>query len=352
MTREILGIIWFALVGVLLAGYAIFDGFDLGIGTLYPFLGKSEEDKLVMRHSIGPVWDGNEVWLLTGAGAIFAAFPAVYATVFSGFYLALMLVLFALIFRAISFEFRAHDEEWKTVWDWALFLGSALPALLFGVAVGNIVLGVPLTATGEFGGNFFTLLGFHNGGFNPFQLLVGVLGLVLILTQGASWLALKASGDLYDRTVKARSLLAWVFTGCTVIVTGATALFGKDAFAKVVGAPVGWLFVALLIASIAYGRIAGNAGKDRAAWYSISVSALSLVGIWAASIFPNLVPSLGPGPSLAISAGQNAVETASSAYTLTVMLIIAAIGVPLVLFYFFLIYRAFAGKVKLDGEGY
>jgi cytochrome bd ubiquinol oxidase subunit II len=345
MTREILGIIWFALVGVLLAGYAIFDGFDLGIGALYPFLGKSEEDKRVMRHSIGPVWDGNEVWLLTGGGAIFAAFPAVYATVFSGFYLALMLVLFALIFRAISFEFRAHDEEWKAVWDWALFLGSALPALLFGVAVGNIVLGVPLTSTGEFGGNFFTLLGFHNG-FNPFQLLVGVLGLVLILTQGASWLALKASGDLYDRTVKLRSTLAWAFTACAVIVTAATALFAKEAFAKVVGAPVGWLFVALLIASIAYGRIAGNAGKDRAAWYAISVSALSLVGIWAASIFPNLVPTLGPGASLDIT------NSASSAYTLTVMLIIAVIGVPLVLYYFFVVYRAFKGKVGLDGEGY
>jgi len=352
MTREILGIIWFALVGVLLAGYAIFDGFDLGVGALYPFLGKSEDDKRVMRHAIGPVWDGNEVWLLTGGGAIFAAFPAVYATVFSGFYLALMLVLFSLIFRAVSMEYRAHDEEWKGVWDWAFFLGSALPALLYGVAVGNIALGVPLTAQGEFAGNFFTLLGFHGGGFNPFQLLVGVLGLVLILTQGASWLALKASGDLYDRTVKLRSTLAWVFTACVVIVTAATALFAKVAFAKVIGAPVGWLFVAVLVASIAYGRIAGNAGKDRAAWYSISVSALALVGIWAASIFPNLVPTLGPGPSLAISAGQNAVATASSAYTLTTMLIIAVIGVPLVLYYFFVVYRAFKGKVTTGEGGY
>ena len=218
MTREVLGIIWFALVGVLFAGYAVFDGFDLGIGTLYPFLGKSEEDKAVMRASIGPVWDGNEVWLLTAGGALFAAFPAVYATVFSGFYLALMLVLFALIFRAVSFEFHAHDEAWGTVWDWAFFGGSALPSLLFGVAVGNIVLGVPLAVDGEFAGNFFTLLGIWNG-FNPFTLVIGVLGLSMILVQGASWLALKSEGDLYERAVKTRSLLAWVFVALVAVAT-------------------------------------------------------------------------------------------------------------------------------------
>jgi cytochrome bd ubiquinol oxidase subunit II len=351
MTQEVLGIIWFVLVGVLFAGYAVFDGFDLGVGALYPFLGKSEEDKSVMRASVGPVWDGNEVWLLTAGGALFAAFPAVYATVFSGFYLALMLVLFALIFRAVSFEFRAHDPAWGGVWDWAFTIGSALPALLFGVAVGNIVLGVPLTNGGEFAGNFFSLLGIWHG-FNPFTLIIGVLGLTMILTQGAVWLALKSEGDLYKRTVAMRSTLAWVFTAMVVVATAATALFAKAAFAKVTGSPVGWVFVALLVISIAYGRIAMNGGKDRAAWYSISLSAVALVGIWTASIFPYLVPSLGPGPSLAISDGVNAVGTASSQLTLTVMLIIALIGVPLVLFYMFLVYRAFKGKVVLDGEGY
>jgi cytochrome bd ubiquinol oxidase subunit II len=345
MTREILGIIWFALVGVLLAGYAVFDGFDLGVGALYPFLGKSEHDKAIMRGSVGPVWDGNEVWLLTGGGALFAAFPAVYATVFSGFYLALMLVLFALIFRAVSFEFRVHDEAWGGVWDWAFTLGSALPALLYGVAVGNIVLGVPLTAEGEFAGNFFTLLGFHNG-FNPFQLIVGVLGLSLILVQGASWLAVKSEGDLYKRTVALRARLSWVFAALVAVATAATAIFAKEAFARVIGSPIGWVFVALLVVSIAFGHLSINGGKDLPAWYAISLSAISLVGIWAASIFPNLVPSLGPGASLDIA------NSASSAYTLTVMLIIAVIGVPLVLYYFFVVYRAFKGKVAVDGEGY
>jgi cytochrome d ubiquinol oxidase subunit II len=345
MTREVLGIIWFALVGVLFAGYAVFDGFDLGVGTLYPFLGKSEEDKAIMRASVGPVWDGNEVWLLTAGGALFAAFPAVYATVFSGFYLALMLVLFALIFRAVSFEFHAHDKEWRPVWDWAFFGGSALPSLLFGVAVGNVVLGVPLDADGEFAGNFFTLLGFHNG-FNPFPLVIGVLGLSMILVQGASWLAVKTEGDLYKRSVVSRSTLAWVFTALVVVATAVTALFAKTAFANVTGSVVGWVFVALLAVSLAFGRFSMNGSKDLPAWYAISLSAVSLVGIWAAAIFPDLVPSAGPGPALSIAL------TASSQLTLTVMLIIAAIGVPLVLFYFYLIYKVFAGKVKLDGEGY
>jgi cytochrome d ubiquinol oxidase subunit II len=345
MTREVLGIIWFVLVGVLLAGYAVFDGFDLGIGTLYPFLGKSEADKAIMRTAVGPVWDGNEVWLLTGGGALFAAFPAVYATVFSGFYLALMLVLFALIFRAVSLEYRAHDEQWSGVWDWAFFGGSALPSLLFGVAVGNIVLGVPLTPGGEFAGNFFTLLGVWNG-FNPFALTIGLLGLSMILVQGASWLAVKSEGALHTRTVAMRSTLAWVFTALVFVATVATAFFAKTAFANVTGSAVGWVFVVLLAVSLGLGRYSMNGGKDLPAWYAISLSAVSLVGIWAAAIFPNLVPSLGPGEPLTIA------STASSQLTLTVLLIIAAIGVPLVLFYIFLVYRIFAGKVKLDGEGY
>ena len=341
MTREVLSIIWF----VLFAGYAVFDGFDLGIGTLYPFLGKSEQDKRVMRTAVGPVWDGNEVWLLTAGGALFAAFPAVYATVFSGFYMALMLVLFALIFRAVSLEYRAHDEAWGGLWNWAFTLGSALPALLFGVAVGNIVLGVPLTAEGEFAGNFFTLLGVWNG-FNPFALCIGVLGLTMILVQGASWLAVKSEGDLYKRTVATRSTLAWLFAVWALLSTAATALFAKTAFSNVIGSPVGWLFVVLLLVSVVWGRISMGGGKDLPAWYAISLSAVSLVGIWAAAIFPNMVPSLGPGDPLTVAA------TASSQLTLSVMLIIAIIGVPLVLFYFYLIYKIFAGKVKLDGEGY
>ena len=347
----VLQVIWFVLIGVLLAGYAVLDGFDLGVGALYPFLGKSEDDKAVLRTSIGPVWDGNEVWLLTGGGALFAAFPAVYATVFSGFYLALMLVLFSLIFRAVSLDFRAHDPEWAGVWDWAFFLGSALPALLFGVAVGNIALGAPLTANGEFAGNFFTLLGFTPYGFNLLPLCVGVLGLGLFLWQGASWVAVKADGDLHDRAVALRSTLAIVFAVLAVVATAVTFIFARAAFLNVVR-PIGLVFVALLVVAIVWGIVSAK-GKDLSSWYAASLAAVSLTGIWAASIFPALVPALKDGagkafgPALTISNGAS-----SSQYTLTAMLIIAIIGVPIVLYYMYVIYKTFAGKVHARDGGY
>ena len=341
-----LQILWFVLIGVLFAGYAMLDGLDLGVGALYPFLGKSEADKSVLRKSIGPVWDGNEVWLLTGGGAIFAAFPAVYATVFSGFYLALMLVLFALIFRAVSLDFRAHDPKWAGVWDWAFFGGSALPALLFGVAAGNIIRGIPLAADGEFAGNFFTLL-------NPFALVIGVYGLVMFLHQGASWVSVKAEGGLHDRAVKLNSTLQWAFVGMTVVATAATFLLAPAAAKNIMGI-VGFVFIALLVVGLAWGRMAINGKKDRSAWYAASLSSVALVGLWAAAIFPALVPantdfynpSVGPGQALTLF------NSSSSQLTLTVMAIIALIGVPLVLFYTYLIFKVFTGKVQAEGEGY
>ncbi|HUU51724.1 MAG TPA: cytochrome d ubiquinol oxidase subunit II, partial [Candidatus Heimdallarchaeota archaeon] len=169
-TWDILRNIWFILIGVLFVGYSILDGFDLGIGALFPFLGKKEEEKEALIKSIGPFWDGNEVWILTGGGALFAAFPHAYATVFSGFYLALMAILFSLIFRAVSLEFRAHDTKRKRFWEGAFVVGSFLPSLLFGVALGNVVVGVPLDNTMNYTGNFFKLL-------RPFPLAVGLLGL-------------------------------------------------------------------------------------------------------------------------------------------------------------------------------
>ena len=340
MSLYTLQVIWFVLIGVLFAGYAMLDGFDLGVGALYPFLATSEEDKRAMRHSVGPVWDGNEVWLLTAGGALFAAFPVVYATVFSGFYLALSLVLFALIFRAVSFEFRAHDPEWARVWDNAFFIGSALPALLFGVAAGNIIRGVPLDKMGEFTGNFFTLL-------NPFALVMGVLGLSMFLVQGSSWLALKSENALYDRSVAARGLLQKVFAGVVVLATIVTFLLVPQASSAVLGSVIGIGFLVLLLISIAWGFLSHAKNQDRFAWYAASLSAVALVGMWAVSIFPNLVPAINdPALSLTIQNGS------SSQLTLKVMLIIAAIGVPLVLAYTVLVYRIFAGKVSGIGEGY
>ena len=344
-----LGDVWFVLVGVLLTGYAIFDGFDLGVGVLYPFLGKSEQDKTVMRRSVGPVWDGNEVWLITGGGALFAAFPAVYATVFSGFYLALTLLLFALIFRAASLEFRHSDPAWAKLWDGAFFVGSAVPALLFGVAVGNIVRGVPLTAAGEMiaGGGEPIFLGNLLAALNPYALVIGVFGLVWITLHGASWLCVKTTGDLYQRAVKLRKTLLVVFAVMIAVSTAATALLVPGAFAKVTGSVVGWVFVLVVIGGAVLSWVSASRGKDRPAWYGTTLAVVGMVGVWAASIYPALVPAL-PGSAGGALTIANA---SSSTLTLTVMLIIAAIGVPLVLWYHFIVYRAYKGKIELPVEG-
>ena len=347
-----LGNVWFVLVGVLIAGYAIFDGFDLGVGTLYPFLGKSEDDKAVMRRSIGPVWDGNEVWLLTAGGALFAAFPPVYATVFSGFYIALMLLLFALIFRAAALEFRHHDPAWAGFWDWAFFLGSAIPSLLFGVAVGNIIRGLPLTPEGEFiaGGGTPVFLGNLAAALNPYSLVIGILGLVWIVLQGTAWLGMKTTGDLHERVSRTRGRMLVAFAITFALATAATALLVPAAFDAATGSVAGWIFIVLVLVGASVTWMSGRSGADRRAFYGSSLTGVAMVGIWAASIFPALVPSTGSGPALTI------VNSASSQLTLTVMLIIAAIGVPLVLFYFFLIYRTYAGRIDPGslraGDGY
>jgi cytochrome d ubiquinol oxidase subunit II len=346
-----LGDVWFVLVGVLLTGYAIFDGFDLGVGVLYPFLGRSEGDKEVLRRSVGPVWDGNEVWLLTGAGALFAAFPPVYATVFSGFYLALMLLLFALIFRAASLEFRHADPAWAKFWDGAFFVGSAVPALLFGVAVGNIVRGVPLTASGEMiaGGGGPVFLGNLLAALNPYALVIGVFGLVWIVLHGASWLCVKTTGDLYERAVAVRRTMLVALAVMIVVATAATALLAPGAFAKVTGSVAGWLFVAAMLVGAALAWVSASAGKDRGAWYGTTLAVVGMVGTWAASIYPALVPALAGSAGKALTVGN----ASSSPLALAAMLVIAIIGVPLVLWYHFIVYRAYAGRLEapVEGEG-
>src|SRR5450756_2412977 len=202
---------WFVLVGVLLVGYAILDGFDLGVGMQHLTTARTDDERRILMNSIGPVWDGNEVWLITAGGALFAAFPKVYATVFSGFYLALMLVLAALILRAVSLEFRSKERgrAWRTTWDVAFCVGSLLPAVLFGVAIGNVMRGVPLDGQGDYAGTFVGLL-------SPFALAVGLLSAAMFLMQGAAWLLLKTEGALQARARRtalvgqAATLALWV----------------------------------------------------------------------------------------------------------------------------------------------
>ncbi len=216
----ILQSIWFFLWGLLWAVFFITDGFDFGVGSLYPFLGKTDRDKRVMINSLGPLWDGNEVWLITAGGVTFAAFPLVYAVMFSSLYTALMLILFALILRGVSFEFRGKVDSpaWRKLWDTCIFVGSVLPAILFGVAFANIFQGLPLNENQLFEGNLLTLI-------NPYGLLGGILFLCFFLVHGALWLTIKAEGELQQRALKTVNLLWPIF----LIVAVAFLLYSAQA---------------------------------------------------------------------------------------------------------------------------
>ncbi len=336
-----LNTVWFALIGVLITGYAILDGFDLGVGVLHLFA-RDDTERRINMNAVGPVWDGNEVWLLTAAGALFAAFPPVYATVFSGFYIALMLVLTALVFRAVSLEFRGKIDSpgWRRLWDWSFGLGSLLPAVLFGVAVGNILRGVPIDADGLYAGTFVGLL-------NPYSVLVGILSLVMFLMHGALYMTLKTDGELRQR------LSRWVsgtWVAFVVIYLLATVYTFFEAPYLLEGNLSGflfWIFLLALVASVVYLPIALKAQHFFRAFLASSVSIASAIGIAAVNLFPRLVPSsIDPAHSLTIY------NASSTPRTLTVMLIIALIGMPIVIFYTVYIYRVFKGKTALKEDGY
>jgi cytochrome d ubiquinol oxidase subunit II len=326
--------IWFGLIGVLLAGYSVLDGFDLGVAALFPFLAKTEDEKRALAGAIGPVWDGNEVWLLAGGGALFAAFPMAYATVFSGFYLALMLVLFALVLRAVSLEFRAHDPARKKLWEAAFVGGSVLPALLFGVALGNVVGGVPLDARTEYAGTFFTLL-------RPLPLVFGALGLCAFLLHGAAYAAFKTEGPLRDRARRAARFAAYA-VGVAFLFSFVAVWIYLPAAVKSLPA---WIFSGLVWLSLGLFLAAYKKGRDGRALVFSSAVFLSLWGVVGAIQYPNLVRATDPALSLTVA------NASSSPLTLKVMLIIALVGMPLVVGYTVFAYRVFKGKVR-PGDGY
>ncbi|MCL1912053.1 MAG: cytochrome d ubiquinol oxidase subunit II [Leptospirales bacterium] len=323
-----LQVIWFILIGVLFVGYSILDGFDLGVGSLFPFLSKSESEKQNLFDIVWPFWDGNEVWLLTAGGAIFAAFPYAYASVFSGFYLALMLVLFALIFRAVGLEFWIHDKERRHIWAKAFTIGSFLPSLLFGVALGNVIIGIPLDANGNFTGNFFTLL-------RPYPLSIGLLGLAAILLQGSTYAALKTEGAIRDRAREFTKKL-WLFHIITLALTLLmTIIFKPQALTNILA----WIcFIVVLAGAFLAKR--ESSGSDLKSFLFSSLSFAGLWGIAGAIHFPNLVVDNLGGNNITIFNGS------STQFTLTVMLVIALIGVPIVIGYTIYVYRVFKGKIK------
>ncbi|MBM4157756.1 MAG: cytochrome d ubiquinol oxidase subunit II [Ignavibacteria bacterium] len=336
-----LNIVWFTLVGVLLTGYALLDGFDLGVGALH-LLTRRDKDRRILINSIGPVWDGNEVWLITGGGALFAAFPHVYATVFSGFYTAFMLLLVVLIFRAIAIEFRSKRESrrWRKNWDRAFSMSSIVIALLMGVALGNIINGIPLDATKEYTGNFWTLI-------NPYSLLVGITTLALFMMHGAIYLVMKTEEQLQEKVRGWINNTVIFFVICYVTTTMATLIYQQHMVEHFKSNQ--WLFIIASINMLAIANIPREIHhrNEFRAFLSSCISIITLLMLFAVGMFPDIVLS-NPHPEYSLTL----YNAASSQKTLSVMLIIAIIGIPFVLAYTVSIYWIFRGKVKLDSSSY
>ena len=332
--------IWFALIAILIVGYTVLDGFDLGVGIWYLTV-REESMRRTLMNAIAPFWDGNEVWLLTAGGATFAAFPPVYATVFSGLYLALMLVLLALILRAVAIEFRARewDARLRARWDLAFGLGSAVAALLFGVAFGNLLHGLPLNARGDFTGNFFSLL-------NPFSLVVGLLNVAMLATHGALYTVLKTEGELAERA-RGWAYAAWLaYLPLAIVACIAGFAAHRHLLTNYQQCPVLWLVPLLGLVAVGVTGALSRRGPAVHAFAASCVAIALLLVSGAAALFPTLVPALDhPAWNL------TALNSSSSRLTLEGMLIIAVVGMVIVAGYTIWVYRKFGGKVG-DGEAY
>lgn len=317
-----LATIWFVLWGVLWAVYFALDGFDLGLGTLRPLLARTEQEHRVVINAMGPFWDGNEVWLLTAGGATFAAFPGTYAVMFSALYTPLMLLLFALILRGISFEFRGKVEArwWVKTWDACMWLGSFVPALLLGVAFANIFAGIPIDRSGILHGNLFTLL-------NPYGLLGGVLFVLLFTVHGALWLAIRSEGELRERAGRTAKAL-WL--PLLVIAVGflATTWFTTRLWQNVLARPYLLALPLLAVAGLLLNWVFASRAEWWKAWFASGATILGATGFGVAGLYPALLPSsLDPAASMTVA------NSSSSPMTLSIMLGVAAVMVPVVIGY-------------------
>jgi cytochrome d ubiquinol oxidase subunit II len=338
----ILDLIWFVLVAALVAGYAILDGFDLGVGFLHFVVPRSEEERRLALASIAPVWDGNEVWLLSAGGALFAAFPPVYATVFSGFYLAMMLVLLGLIVRAVSIEARnrGRSPAWRRFFDRSFAVGSTLVALLLGVAMGNLMRGLPLNARGEYAGTFWALL-------NPFSLFIGATTLAMFAMQGACWLAMKTEGQLGKRAITT-ALFAWA--AFVALYLDATLWAPSDApwlFLRARQSFAPWIPVSLMLLCVVSVPLLLRRERLRLAFLCSSITIACVVAILAIAACPIFVLCTN-----SVIRSLTAFSAASSPRTLLAMLIIVLAALPLVLGYTVFIYRVWRGKVRAEPEEY
>ncbi|VTR78884.1 cytochrome d ubiquinol oxidase subunit II [Cellulomonas hominis] len=324
-----LPVVWFLLIAVLWTGYLVLEGFDFGVGMLLPFLGRKDRDRRVMINTIGPVWDGNEVWLITAGGATFAAFPEWYATLFSGFYLPLLLILVGLIFRIVSFEWRGkiNTDTWRAWADRGIMLGSYIPGILWGVAFANLVRGVELDADHQYVGGFFALL-------NPFALLGGVVTMLLFVTHGAIFLALKTSGEMRDRSGALAARLAPV----TLVVAGLWAVWAQLAYS------VTWTWAAVAVAAGALVAVVVTTRARREGWAFVwsAVTIVAAVVLIFGSMYPDVMPAFDPANSLTI---RNA---SSTDYTLTIMTWVAVVLTPVVLLYQGWTYWVFRKRISAE----
>ena len=368
MDYETLKIVWWVLIGVLLIGFAVTDGFDMGVGALLRILGRTDTERRVMLNTIGPHWDGNQVWFITAGGAIFAAWPVVYAVAFSGFYWALLLVLFAMFFRPVGFEYRSkmEDARWRNLWDWGLTIGGAVPALVFGVAFGNLLLGVPFTLDefmrSTYTGSFWALL-------NPFALVAGLVSLGMLAMHGATYLQMRTAGDLHERARQAGLILAlavaalfalagvWVFLGIDgyVMVSSQDTAVALTPLDKTVAVQAGawlenysrypWMMIAPLLGFIGLAGTALMSRLNRSglAFVSSSFAVTGIILTAGFSLFPFVMPS-----SLEPSHSLTAWDVVSSELTLTIMFWVAMIFVPIVLSYTLWGYYKMWGRLTTD----
>lgn len=363
---ETLRVIWWGLLGVLLIGFAVTDGFDLGTGTLLPFVAKTDTERRVVINAVGPVWEGNQVWLILGGGAIFAAWPPLYAVSFSGFYLAMFAVVFALILRPVAFKYRSKRENpaWRTTWDWALFIGGFVPALIFGVAVGNVLQGVPFRLENDLrifyeGTTLLELL-------NPFALLCGLLSVAMLIMHGASWLMVKTEGAVAARSRTFGSIAAiativifalgglWLWAGIdgfritsTIVTDGPSNPLAKTVeqaggawFDNYAAHP--WMMIApaLGFAGAALALVLFRARREVPTLLASAMSIMGIISTVGLSMFPFILPSsIAPGASLTVW------DASSSHLTLFIMLVVTAFFIPLIVAYTSWVYRVLWGKV-------
>jgi cytochrome bd ubiquinol oxidase subunit II len=365
---ETLKLIWWLFVGVLLVGFAITDGFDLGIGALLPFLGKNDDERRVIINSVGATWDGNQVWFITAGGAIFAAWPIVYATAFSGFYIALILTLFAMFFRPVGFDYRSKvaDPRWRSAWDWGLFAGGFVPALIFGVAFGNLLQGVPFSFDNDvrvtYSGSFWALL-------NPFGLLAGVVSLTMLLMHGSIYLQIRTEGVIAERARRATKITGAIFI-LAFIGAGIWIMNGIDGYRivsmlpanvasipldktveKAAGAwmnnyhnhPLLWLAPLLGIAGALLAIILSGAKKPIMAFIASSFMLAGVIFTAGIAMFPFIMPSSSdPRSSLTIW------DSVSSHMTLQIMFWVVLIFLPIVLAYTSWVYSVLRGKITVE----